>query len=660
MSTLKNTYEHVGSTSSNLWTWKQVIYEYWEDNYLITNESTIVVKSYIGRASNAPKQYGYYSGNATLQTICNGESKSDGIRYYSHGYEGSSDNIGPGEYIEIDEKSFTVKHNSDGTKTLDVSTSLSTSSFSPSSASAIGTITLSTIPRASVFRDLGVVPVGSTVDDGIKFLIDKYYSGFYNKVELYYYNRLNSTWTLLSTEYDVNDGSVVTFTNNELNTLYANQPQQTKSFFKAELFTYTDNTYETMIDSNPDANTIVVRLVNFNLISPTFNGILYHDGNPTTVLLTQDDSIMVKGYSTLYIEIPYSYRAIANTRQTEMSHYVINGNSYPYNPSGSIDIPNDFENYDKDYVTSYAVDKRGVSSTMFNQYFGDNHFLNYSGITKDDGQSYSRNLNGVGPEVTINFSGKWWGDRPFGNNQDAVTNSLQASYKFKKTSASNYITGTTSIVLTLSKENPDDTYYTEYSFSGRINGDTSNNFDISETYDIIVTVYDKLSSVDISFTIMAGDPAIAIYKNKVALGAKYDELLGGLQANGSPLAFYPIGAIYMSVDPTYPGTIFGGTWSQIKDTFLLAAGDYYAGGSTGGEETVTLTVDEMPSHNHSNNTSVSNTYGYAVMTTEGNYLQTGTGGPRLKEMYDTGLRGGSQPHNNMPPYLVVYVWKRIS
>ena len=38
---------------------------------------------------------------------------------------------------------------------------------------------------------------------------------------------------------------------------------------------------------------------------------------------------------------------------------------------------------------------------------------------------------------------------------------------------------------------------------------------------------------------------------------------------------YPVGAIYMSVNNTNPGNLFGGTWEQIKDRFLLSAGDTY-------------------------------------------------------------------------------------
>ena len=62
---------------------------------------------------------------------------------------------------------------------------------------------------------------------------------------------------------------------------------------------------------------------------------------------------------------------------------------------------------------------------------------------------------------------------------------------------------------------------------------------------------------------------------------------------------YPVGSIYMSAVNTSPSTLFGGTWEQIKDTFLLSAGDTYNAGTTGGEAEHTLTTSEMPSHNHS-------------------------------------------------------------
>ena len=118
---------------------------------------------------------------------------------------------------------------------------------------------------------------------------------------------------------------------------------------------------------------------------------------------------------------------------------------------------------------------------------------------------------------------------------------------------------------------------------------------------------------------------------------------------------YPVGSIYMSVNATNPAELFGGTWERLKDRFLLAAGDSYAPGSTGGEAQHTLTVDEMPSHTHYERLEWSNTKGWGL---------TGTTGDEANAVVDAGTTtwetGGGEPHNNMPPYLAVYMWKRIA
>ena len=126
---------------------------------------------------------------------------------------------------------------------------------------------------------------------------------------------------------------------------------------------------------------------------------------------------------------------------------------------------------------------------------------------------------------------------------------------------------------------------------------------------------------------------------------------------------YPVGSIYMSVNSTNPSTLFGGTWEQIKDKFLLSCGDTYANGSTGGEATHTLTIDEMPSHNHSAQNYFTGFPSTQYRTDTDKYytpmaVKTGGGGS-ITQLDDVLMaKGGSKAHNNMPPYLAVYVWKR--
>lgn len=120
-----------------------------------------------------------------------------------------------------------------------------------------------------------------------------------------------------------------------------------------------------------------------------------------------------------------------------------------------------------------------------------------------------------------------------------------------------------------------------------------------------------------------------------------------------PLTIYPVGSIYMSVSNTDPAMLFGGTWEVISGRFLYSADDGHWAGSIGGEEKVTLTVDEMPAHKHefrevNSNGSLS---GYRFTTSSGNYS--------MATSYINNT-GGGQAHNNMPPYLAVYMWKRVS
>lgn len=122
---------------------------------------------------------------------------------------------------------------------------------------------------------------------------------------------------------------------------------------------------------------------------------------------------------------------------------------------------------------------------------------------------------------------------------------------------------------------------------------------------------------------------------------------------------YPVGAIYISANSTSPATLFGGTWERIQDTFLLAAGSTYAGGSTGGEAEHTLTETEMPTHRHYG-LYWGDTLAPLGLNSGGLPLSLPFAGNGGQNEFFTGETGGDQPHNNMPPYLAVYVWKRTA
>lgn len=125
---------------------------------------------------------------------------------------------------------------------------------------------------------------------------------------------------------------------------------------------------------------------------------------------------------------------------------------------------------------------------------------------------------------------------------------------------------------------------------------------------------------------------------------------------------YPIGAIYLSMVDTNPNLLFGfGTWQKIENRFLLAESSTYPAGSEGGEAEHTLTELEMPAHDHEfdrhqlwrneiippSTTSESEGYGVSNKT--------------LPIYTDTTIAtGAGEAHNNMPPYLAVFMWQRIN
>ena len=142
---------------------------------------------------------------------------------------------------------------------------------------------------------------------------------------------------------------------------------------------------------------------------------------------------------------------------------------------------------------------------------------------------------------------------------------------------------------------------------------------------------------------------------------------------------YPVGSIYITMDTVDPAVRFGGTWEQLKQKFLIAADDNAAGynnGATGGafsrnytpSGTVgghILTVDEIPSHSHK-----------ALQSNGASSVTGGETGITLDlaneaALVDTEVTGGGQSHshgftgtqatiNTTPPYLAVYMWKRIA
>lgn len=153
------------------------------------------------------------------------------------------------------------------------------------------------------------------------------------------------------------------------------------------------------------------------------------------------------------------------------------------------------------------------------------------------------------------------------------------------------------------------------------------------------------------------------------------------------LSMHPVGSYYLSENATSPASLFGGTWEQIKDRFLVGAGNSYGVGDTGGSSTHTLSTAEMPKHSHTrgtmnitgkiwgdmirrdNNVSRSgafeldNTLKGNISSPNGGYSGVSTGiGFNASNNWtgSTSEAGSNSSFNIMNPYRAVYMWKRIS
>lgn len=138
--------------------------------------------------------------------------------------------------------------------------------------------------------------------------------------------------------------------------------------------------------------------------------------------------------------------------------------------------------------------------------------------------------------------------------------------------------------------------------------------------------------------------------------------------------YFPVGFIYMSVDPTSPALLFGGKWTQLYDTFLIGAsklpdedGTTYtqtyvvnakAATKIAGEATHQLTVNEMPNHKHV--VPYGESYAIGIWGTYGSATRAGLNHePDYDNYWEYSSDvGGNGYHNNMPPYLPVYIWRR--
>ena len=660
-------------------------------------------------------------------------------------YSGTIPSYSAGSTLTIRTGSQTVSHNSDGTKSINYSFSVndgSGQSYTCGNASASGSMNLSTIPRyakASISlnsKTVNSVKLNYSADatiDGI--WVSKnggaWESGYaltspinvsglspntkytlkirVKRADSQLYSESNSIEVTthqiatLSSVPNVNIGSAHTITwanpsgastslklcktDNSViidyGTVTGTSKAITPTASKIYPLTPNSNTYKARYILTTTANgKSYTNLKDFTFTvtnsNPTFNNFTYQDTNTTITALTGNNQILVNGYSNVKATISTANKATAKNSATMKSYKLLIGTkNTTANYNASADVNMSINQVNNNVIDLYAIDSRGNSTKVSKTAT----IKKYSNI-KIKSLSATRQ-NNIGTITTLNFEGEFW-NASFGSVANAITS---CKYKYKTTSSSTWIDGKTTLTYTISGN--------KITGSLNIQGDAgTDGFSVANSFDIQLILADKLSSATYNIILSSGNPALAIYKNNVAIGQQYNTSEGSkLQVNGKINAtglgtnlasaivnkIYPVGSIYMSVSSTEPSVLFGGTWERMKGGFLYGAVNSVSNssitgtstgassGSTGGPSTnvtgsTTLTIDQIPAHSHTTFKKIGGVYAAG----------TNRGGVDTNNTQSTGTTGGGKghthtlsnhthslnSHTHAIPYMAVFVWKR--
>lgn len=354
--------------------------------------------------------------------------------------------------------------------------------------------------------------------------------------------------------------------------------------------------------------------------APELGAVSYEDTNAATVAVTGDKSRIVPNHSIMTVTIP---TATAKKGATIESYEIsFGGVSKRVRSAGAVSIGTVDASYPR-ALTVTATDSRGFTASRSVQ------------VTVDDYSAPTavidlHRLNGLEPTTYITANARY--SRLNGKNAVTIT------AKFRKVS--------------------DPSYGTPIELADSIRSTVT--CDRDSAYDFVVTVADRLEATDYSIALGNGIPALFIDAKKSSVGVnclptRDDALQLGDAAWLTAQGAYPVGAIYLSVSEVNPAALFGGTWEAIGGRFLLGADSTHTAGSTGGKSGHGPATSEMPRRDR--------TPGDCDVPA-GDTTARMAVRAQARAGYDgdvqTPRTGGGGSNDNMPPYLVVHMWSRIS
>lgn len=252
--------------------------------------------------------------------------------------------------------------------------------------------------------------------------------------------------------------------------------------------------------------------------NPTFSNFTYQDTNTTITALTGNNQILVNGYSNVKATVSTANKATAKNSATMKTYKLAVGNkNVSANYNASADVSLNINSINNNVLDLYAIDSRGNSTKVRKTAT----IKNYSNI-KIKKLSVTRQ-NNVGTVTTLKFEGEFW-NASFGSVTNAIT---KCKYKYKTTSSSTWADGKTTLTYTISGN--------KITGSLNVQGDKgTDGFSADNSYNIQLILSDKLSTATYNVILSSGNPALAIYKNNVAIGQQYDTSEGSkLQVNGN-------------------------------------------------------------------------------------------------------------------------------
>lgn len=282
--------------------------------------------------------------------------------------------------------------------------------------------------------------------------------------------------------------TTINLTESELNKIYNFIPHLNQCTLRYGIRTFYSNKSK---DSFVDRTGTIVDA------NPIFNDFNYNDTDSHILRLTNNSSILVKDHSDVIINIPENIKAQGQKGATIQSYKAVIGNqSKTFNNSSDI-----IYNVNNNVIDVFATDSRGNSTKVSKTVEIKNYFapqIEFLLATRE---------NGIGENITLDFRINFWNEN-FGLIQNTLKKVI---YRYKITGSNEYIDGKTALT---------------YNINGNIATGTieiAETFELNDTYNIELYVSDELEYDNANVIISAGNPALAVYKNRVAVGGRYNE-----------------------------------------------------------------------------------------------------------------------------------------